>query len=61
MTLKDLITIRGQKFQSDIQNNVSMTEFWKGYEQGWVSAYGDLLEILEENNFNLNIEIENKI
>ena len=53
MTLKELVTLRQNKFNEDIKNT-TLTEFWRGYAQGWVWAYRDLKEILEYNGFDLN-------
>lgn len=53
MTLNELITLRQNKFNEDIKNT-TLTEFWRGYAQGWVWAYRDLKEILEYNGFDLN-------
>lgn len=60
MTLNELITLRQNKFNEDIKNT-TLTEFWRGYAQGWVWAYRDLKEILEYNGFDLNsVIIDNK-
>lgn len=51
LTLKDIIDRRGNKYDDDILNQVSMSEFWSGYQVGWKMAYQDLREILDQNGF----------
>lgn len=52
-TLNDIIILRQNKYDED-RKNVSFTEFWQGYMEGWYWAYKDLAEILEYNGFDLN-------
>lgn len=58
MTLKELIEKRGHKYDDDVRNKVSASDFYSGYIRGWSQAYRDLQEILEQNGFNLNIEVK---
>lgn len=55
-TLNEIITLRQNKFNEDIKNT-SLTEFWRGYAQGWCFAYRDLKEILEQNGFDMNVVV----
>lgn len=52
MTLKEIIESRGNKYTP-----CSASDFQKGYETGWKWAYQDLKEILEQNGFDMNIEV----
>lgn len=52
MTLKEVIEKRQHKCDDDIR--CSCNEFYKGYMVGWYWAYQDLLDILEQNNFDIN-------
>ena len=52
MTLREIIDSRGNKYTP-----CSMSDFQKGYETGWRWAYQDLKEILEQNNFDMDIEV----
>lgn len=52
MTLKEIIESRGNKYTP-----CSCSEFQKGYETGWRWAYQDLKEILEQNGFDMDIEV----
>ena len=52
MTLKELIEIRGHKFDKEI--GVSCSDHWNGYKTGWFCAYRDLMEILEHHCFDMN-------
>lgn len=53
MTLKEIIDCRGHKYDEDIQNNVSMANYWAGYQMGWKTAYQDLREILDQYGFDM--------
>ena len=55
MTLKEIIDSRGGKYDDDILHQVSMTDFWGGYQVGWKMAYQDIREILDQNGFDKNI------
>ena len=57
MTLKDVIDSRGSKYDDDILNQVSMSEFWSGYQVGWKMAYQDLREILDQHGFDKNVTV----
>lgn len=57
MTLKEIIDRRGHKYDDDIIHQVSMSDYWKGYEMGWKCAYQDLREILDQYGFNKNIVV----
>ncbi len=52
MTLKEIIESRGNKYTP-----CSCSEYQKGYETGWRWSYQDLKEILEQNGFDINIEV----
>ena len=47
-----IIHIRETKY--DKTKNVSMSDFWQGYEEGWRSAYRDLREILSQFHIDAN-------
>lgn len=51
-TLREVIDIRQHKFERDLR--CTPVEWWKGYYTGWFWAYKDLLEILEQNRFDLD-------
>ena len=55
MTLKEIIELRGNKYTP-----CSCSDFQKGYEEGWKCAYRDLKEILEQNGFDMNVEIKHQ-
>lgn len=55
MTLKEIIEVRKNKYTSCF-----CSDFQKGYETGWKWAYEDLQEILEQNGFDMNIEVHKK-
>ena len=55
MTLKDIIEVRGHKFDDSLK--CSQADFWKGYKTGWKNAYQDLKEILEQHGFNMEVEV----
>jgi hypothetical protein len=55
-TLKDIIVLRGRKYADDAKNP-SYSEFLQGCFEGWKNAYRDIEEILEQNNFNLDVPI----
>lgn len=55
MTLAELIEKRGHKFDKEI--GVSCSDYWNGYKSGWCWAYQDIKEILEQNGFNMDIEV----
>ena len=57
LTLKDIIDRRGGKYDEDILNKVSMSEFWSGYQVGWKMAYQDLREILDQHGFDKNLVV----
>ena len=48
MWLRDIITVRKNKFEKD-RKNPSFSDFWQGYHEGWYSAYRDLEEIMEQH------------
>lgn len=52
MTLEELIDLRQCKHAK-----ASCSEFWEGYKAGWFWAYKDLKEILEHNNFDMNVVV----
>lgn len=52
MTLKEVIVSRQNKGDSHRQG-VS-EPWWDGYYTGWYWAYKDLMEILEQNGFDLD-------
>ena len=53
-TLKELIQLRQSKYDGETQNK-TYSEFWQGYMDGWCQAYKDLLEILNQNDFDTNV------
>lgn len=55
-TLKDIIALRKRKYVVD-EKNPSYTDFWQGYFEGWKRAYQDIEEILEQNDFNLDVPV----
>jgi hypothetical protein len=55
-TLKDIIVLRGRKYADDAKNP-SYSEFLQGCFEGWKNAYRDIEEILEQNNFNLDVPV----
>ena len=52
MTLKKIIDLRRNKYTT-----CACSDFQKGWEAGWKCAYQDLKEILEQNNFDINVEV----
>jgi hypothetical protein len=56
MTLLELIELRQNKYKSS-----SCSDFQKGYEAGWIWAYQDLKEILSQNGFDMNVEVNNDL
>lgn len=54
-TLRQIIDIRQNKFEEDKRG--TKVKFWLGYYEGWFWAYKDLLEILEQNGFDLDVVV----
>lgn len=55
MTLRDIIRLRQEKAEK-LNQGVSEL-WWDGYHAGWVWAYRDLQEILEQNGFDLDVVV----
>ena len=55
-TLREVIQIRQHKYDKD-RRNITCSESWRSYMDGWYSAYGDLTEILEQNGFDLDVVV----
>ena len=55
MTLKEIIEMRGHKYDEDLK--AAQSDFHKGYKSGWKWAYEDLKEILEQHGFNMEVEV----
>lgn len=51
MTLREVIDDRQHKYNEQL--GASCSDQWKGYMIGWHNAYKDLAEILEQNGFNI--------
>lgn len=56
MTLAEIIEKRGHKYDEHI-GRTSTSDWYAGYMLGWKWAYQDLAEILEQNGFDMNIEV----
>lgn len=52
MTFKDILFIRKDKYNKHI--NTAKSDYCNGYEDGWRNAYQDIIDILEQTNFDLN-------
>ena len=49
------MVLRQNKYKA--REESSKSEFWTGYEEGWFWAYKDLMEILEQNGFNMDVVV----
>lgn len=52
MTLLEIIELRQKKFKRE-----PCSEWYEGYKTGWYWAYEDLKDILEQNNFDMNVAV----
>ena len=59
LTLKEVIEKRQHKYDKDLK--CSCNEWYKGHMCGWYSAYQDLSEILEQNGFDVNQIVIDKL
>jgi hypothetical protein len=57
LTLEEIIEARQNKYQDETDRTPS--EFFKGYYSGWYWAYQDLKEILQQNDFDMEIPVVN--
>lgn len=58
MTLKELIELRGHKYDEHLKYMTDSKGFYSGYMSGWTEAYQDLREILERNGFDLDVKVK---
>ena len=56
MTLREIIETRKNKYEP-FASDCSCSDTHKGYMAGWKWAYQDLKEILEQNGFNMDVEV----
>lgn len=55
LTLKEIIELRQNRYKKE-----PCSEYWEGYKSGWYWAYEDLKEILEQNDFDMDIVVIGK-